>query len=39
MVGGSTVINITGTFMSEDAAVQMSNLVVDVLKRRTRVGI
>lgn len=37
--GGGITVNITGTFMSESAAVQMSNMVVDALKRRTRVSI
>ena len=37
--GGGTVINITGTFMSRDAAVQMGNKIIDVLKMRTRVGL
>jgi hypothetical protein len=36
---GGINISITGTFMSEGAAVQMANKVVDVLKRRTRIGV
>ena len=37
--GGGVTINITGTFMSRDAAVQMGNKMIDVLKMRTRVGL
>ena len=36
---GGINISITGTFMSEGAAVAMANKVVDVLKRRTRIGV
>lgn len=36
---GAITLNITGTFMSEDAAMQMTNMVVDVLKRRTRLSV
>lgn len=38
-VSGGIVINVTGTFLSEDAAEKVGNMIVQQLKRVSRVGV
>lgn len=36
--GGNLTINVTGTFLSQDAAERVGDMIVDILKRKTRLG-